>query len=346
MLDDLIQTIDTLKERIRKHKDYLGAYEVRTRVALIDPMLRALGWDVDDPGLVRIESVESEVDKSRVDYALLGSNGRPVIFIEAKNLAENVDDHTYQTLTYTAKVNVKSTTKIPYCACTNGDDWEVFDVFTQNPVMRVSVTRDDSAKAAMKFLALWRRSFSDGSFDSAIEPLPGLAFPETAASSVAVAPSAASDSAAPSVTTSRARRSSRASRSTSVATQLPTTGWTSLTGAFKPTGNPPPLAIRLPDGNEIPLKIWRDLLIETALWLYRLSLLTRERCPISLGGKSNLFSLDGLHTNGNRFRIAVKIGDTGIIMEGNHNAKSMVTLTQKLLLHYRQDPSKVLLRLP
>ena len=243
MLDDLIQTIDTLKERIRKHKDYLGAYEVRTRVALIDPMLRALGWDVDDPGLVRIESVESEVDKSRVDYALLGSNGRPVIFIEAKNLAENVDDHTYQTLTYTAKVNVKSTTKIPYCACTNGDDWEVFDVFTQNPVMRVSVTRDDSAKAAMKFLGLWRRSFSDGSFDRAIEPLPRLGSPVTAASSVNRRSFTASDSGAACATAKSELVDPPATSNWSTLNQPPTPnyGMDFPYRSLRNTGNAPPL---------------------------------------------------------------------------------------------------------
>ena len=343
MLDDLIQTIDTLKERIRKHKDYLGAYEARTRVSLIDPMLRALGWDVDDPDQVQ---VEPKTDNGWADYALLGISHRPVAFVEAKKLSENIAAHTQQTIGYAISENMNGTNKISYCACTNGDDWKVFDLFTQAPVMDVSITGNDSAKAAMKFLGLWRRSFSDGSFDSAIEPLPGLAFPETAASSVAVAPSAASDSAAPSVTTSRARRSSRASRSTSVATQLPTTGWTSLTGTFETTHAPPPSAIRLPDGKEIPLKIWRGVLIETALWLYRSSLLTRESCPIPSGKKRNLFSLDGLHTNGERFIRPINLGATGIIMESNLSAMQIAELTRKLLQHFNQDPSKVLLRLP
>ena len=343
MLDDLIQTIDTLKERIRKHKDYLGAYEVRTRVSLIDPMLRALGWDVDDPDLVQ---VEPKTDNGWADYALLGINHRPVAFVEAKKLSENIAAHTQQTIGYAISENMSGTNKISYCACTNGDDWKVLDLFTQAPVMDVSIAGNDSAKAAMKFLGLWRRSFSDGSFDSAIEPLSGLVHPETPASSVAVAPSAASGFAAPSVTTSRARRSSRASRPTPVATPPPTSGWTPLTGAFDPIGNSPPEAIWLPGSNEILLKNWRGVLIETALWLYRSSLLTLGHCPIQLGGKRSLFSLDGLHTNGNEFKSPVKVGDTGIIMEGNHSSRGIVRLTKQLLLQFGQDPSKVLLRLP
>ena len=46
MLRDLIATIETLKERIKEHRSYLGqvAPEARTRVSLIDPMLQALEW--------------------------------------------------------------------------------------------------------------------------------------------------------------------------------------------------------------------------------------------------------------------------------------------------------------
>ena len=46
-LDDLKETIEALRERIRAHRPYLEGNETRTRQALIDPMLRALGWDVE-----------------------------------------------------------------------------------------------------------------------------------------------------------------------------------------------------------------------------------------------------------------------------------------------------------
>ena len=331
MLDDLIQTIETLKERIRKHKDYLGAYEVRTRVSLIDPMLRALGWDVDDPDLVQ---VEPKTDNGWADYALLGVSHRPVAFVEAKKLSENIAVHTQQTIGYAISENMNGSNRVSYCACTNGDDWKVFDLFTQAPVMDVSITGNDSAKAAMKFLGLWRRSFSDGSFDRAVEPL--------VEHGQSVTPQSAPTPSGP-----PAQRKIEESPATYKPTSKspPTAGWTSLTGTFGTTNAPSPSAIRLPDG-EILLKNWQGVLTETALWLYRSSLLTRERCPIPLGKKRDLFSLDGLHPNGNTFNNPVKLGDTGIIMEGNLSSKDIVRLAQKLLQQFDQDPSKVLLRLP
>ena len=67
-LDDLVQVIEILQQRIRDHGDSLRQNEIRTRLALIDPLLRALGWDVADPGLV---TAEYDVSGQRADYALL-----------------------------------------------------------------------------------------------------------------------------------------------------------------------------------------------------------------------------------------------------------------------------------
>ena len=340
MLDDLIQTIDTLKERIRKHKDYLGAYEARTRVSLIDPMLRALGWDVDDPDLVQ---VEPKTDNGWADYALLGISHRPVAFVEAKKLSENIAAHTQQTIGYAISENMNGSNRVSYCACTNGDDWKVFDLFTQAPVMDVSITGNDSAKAAMKFLGLWRRSFSDGSFDRAVEPL--------VEHGQSVTPQSTPTPSGP-----PAQRKIEESPATYKPTSKspPTAGWTPLTGTFGTTKAPSPSAIRFPGGNEILLKAWRGVLIETALWLNRSSLLTKENCQIRLGSAPHLssvstrylFSRDGLHADGGKFKSPVKLGDTGIIMEGNLSARDIVRLAQKLLQQFNQDPSKVLLRLP
>ena len=51
-LDDLVSVIETLKERLQTHRQDLEANETRTRMALIDPLLQALGWDTADPALV------------------------------------------------------------------------------------------------------------------------------------------------------------------------------------------------------------------------------------------------------------------------------------------------------
>ena len=74
MLDDLVSVIETLKQRIHDHGTSLRANETRTRMAMIDPMLRALGWDPADPSVV---TPEYDVSGRWADYALLGTDGKP-----------------------------------------------------------------------------------------------------------------------------------------------------------------------------------------------------------------------------------------------------------------------------
>ena len=49
-LDDLVQVIETLRQRISDHREFLSQNEIRTSgLHWIDPLLTALGWDVFRP---------------------------------------------------------------------------------------------------------------------------------------------------------------------------------------------------------------------------------------------------------------------------------------------------------
>lgn len=84
-----VQAIETeirkSKSRLRKHRD-LEWNEYQTRYYLIDPILRALGWDINDPGKVLIE--DSQTNNQRPDYKLLDSNSEdPIVVVEAKRIS-------------------------------------------------------------------------------------------------------------------------------------------------------------------------------------------------------------------------------------------------------------------
>ena len=167
MLDKLFETIETLKVRIEEHKSYFdagGKPEARTRAALIDPMLSALGWDVTDPDKVEIEP--QMADQRWADYALLDHDRVPVLFIEAKKLAES-NSKARQVVSYTVTENMENPrTKVRYCAWTNGDTWVVYDTHPpQKEVMRVTISSCKSVgQCALKFLALWYHSMRDNCF--------------------------------------------------------------------------------------------------------------------------------------------------------------------------------------
>ena len=73
-LNDLVDCIEVLKSRMQSHRVDLVENETRTRMALIDPLLCALGWDVSDPAMV---TPEYKVGNKSADYALLRPDGVP-----------------------------------------------------------------------------------------------------------------------------------------------------------------------------------------------------------------------------------------------------------------------------
>ena len=314
MLEDLEQTIETLKKRIRDHRADIQDYERRTRATLIDPMLFALGWDVSDPGAV---TIEPKVENGWADYGLLGSNGKTVVmFVEAKKLADK-DSPLHQMVSYAVTENIRNNANVRYCASTNGDAWAVYDISAQKAVMETSIATDDTAKCALKLLSLWRRSVGDGAIDAAVEP---VVTPEP----MPVAPPIPA---------------------TSVSTP-PHTGWTPLTAVLPAMGTPAPAALRHPDNQEVATKVWRDVIIETARWLYQTGRLTPENCLLASSSrpqpKRYILNRDRQHRDG-EFVSPVRIAD-GIMLETNLSANDIVKHTQRMLEHYGQDPSHTYLK--
>ena len=53
LLEELMETMETIRNRIAIHRNILQESQVRTRMALVEPVLRALGWDTGDPTMVQ-----------------------------------------------------------------------------------------------------------------------------------------------------------------------------------------------------------------------------------------------------------------------------------------------------
>ncbi len=65
-LDALIAVIESLQGRIKRDHATIGLDETRTRTALIDPLLNALGWDTAHPSMV---IPEYRIEDMKVDYS-------------------------------------------------------------------------------------------------------------------------------------------------------------------------------------------------------------------------------------------------------------------------------------
>lgn len=118
-LSNLRQVLSEVKQSARKYRPQFQSDEAGTRLALIDPILASLGWQLWNPEMVRVESTSNQY---RADYLLLGLQGSPHIIVEAKPLGASIGQAEFsQVFSYAA--HFKATNAI----VTNGDRWVHFE---------------------------------------------------------------------------------------------------------------------------------------------------------------------------------------------------------------------------
>lgn len=325
LLDELVGVVETLKQRIRTHGATLRANEIRTRVALIDPLLAALGWDVSDPALV---TPEYAVGEGRADYALHGSESIPAAMVEAKRLGHSLsDDERMQMLNYANARGVR------YAAVTDGDVWEFYEVFKQAPLedrrlLSLRIANTPAHELALRLLLLWRPNLASGQPTTASQPL----FDWTTVPHPAVT----AEPETPPVTETLQQISAE------MATIEP--GWVSLPDFNPPGGSKPPQSIRFPGGRECEIKRWNDILVEVAAWLHSSGRLTANDEPVSSSPKIYIVHSQPKHPTGNDFFQHKTIANGQISVNTHGSAIQMRNNSKTLLLHCGVDPTAVHVR--
>ncbi|MEM2922264.1 MAG: hypothetical protein QXH35_05390 [Nitrososphaerota archaeon] len=120
--EEALEVIGRLRERIAKYADDFRRSEAQTRYSLIDPFLRLMGWDTEDPSVMR---VEFPTGVGRPDYALM-RDGKPIGFVGAKALGRQEDLNQY--ISYCVQEGIR------YLIVTDGSKWEVHDAFLEKPL--------------------------------------------------------------------------------------------------------------------------------------------------------------------------------------------------------------------
>jgi len=118
---------ETLEQCVRKIKGHRSGYEqneTEVRAQIVNPILRGLGWDPEDPEKVRHNLYTDEGGVP--DYTLI-KNGKEVLFIEAKNLS--VDIERKEVIGQLAKYCYDKGMK--YGVLTNGAIWKLFRAFQE-----------------------------------------------------------------------------------------------------------------------------------------------------------------------------------------------------------------------
>ena len=311
MLDELIHTIELLRKRIQEHRDKLQANEIRTRVALVDPLLRALGWDVADPSVV---IPEYDAGEGRADYALRGADGKTRVTVEAKRLGESLANHRMQMLNYANAAG------IDYTALTDGNQWELYDVFTKGTlderrILDIAIDRgtDSGASLAIRLLLLWRPNLD---LEEIVEP---------------EGPILGTDP-----TTPRIQRNRKP--------EPPESGWKALSDYRPKVGTSPPRNIRFPDGKQETVQYWWQMVKHSAEWLISVRLLTDDKVPVPSGPKGYIIKAESRDQSGKPFSSPENIAGTNLQIDRLGSAVTMLRRVCLLLKHCGEDPHHVYVR--
>ena len=281
LMEPLMGTLEEIRNRIDHHEALLKENETRTRRSAIDPLLDILGWDTENPAEILHEYKVSNV---WADYALMIEGGKPILVLEAKKLGEKLEPHRTQMVTY---ANIAG---IPFCGLTDGNQWEIYDVFMQKPleekcILKASIVDDPIAATALKFMLLWKENMATKTPIQEPTPLLHGGGPEGP-------------------------------------TPPPTPpGWIKLPDFKVSAQGGSPTRIRFPDDTEWDLSSARQMVIETAKWLYRSNHLDPTLVPIASGTKLNLVELNSgtneekkegyQQISGSNLRVLVNLGRTG-----------------------------------
>lgn len=155
---DLTEAMELFKEIRKRFKNHQSNFsEFRTRIMFIDPVLRLLGWEVENPDLVVLEYQPNTQNRKSADY-VLKNNGKNVVIVEAKNIDINIEgwEHRDQADDYARYAEVK------FFVLTNGVTWMLYerDLMTSleslKPIVRFDIAHDKPYQCALAALSMWR----------------------------------------------------------------------------------------------------------------------------------------------------------------------------------------------
>ena len=244
--------------------------EAATRAALIDPVLRALGWDTANVQMVEPEKTLS--NELRIDYLLNDPTGQPWVVIEAKCLGSSLDKYGYvgKILGYALTLNVHTV------CITDGITWHLHTHLQHGksePVV-FSLLETDLLPAANELIR-WLDAAQAG---HGIPPIGNLIESVTEVASSQLGKKAE---------VQRIRIKALKEESDSVSAHF--TDLTQLNSTSIQPGQKPK-QLRLPNGTIKPIAIWKDILLEVCYLVLSTNSNLVLPFPDKAGKKRFLFS--------------------------------------------------------
>ncbi|RZK33059.1 MAG: hypothetical protein EOO61_15990 [Hymenobacter sp.] len=271
-LASLVAVLADVCQQAKQHQLLLNKNEAATRTALIDPILRALGWDTAD--LYMVEPEHTVQNKQSLDYVLKSHNGIISAVVEAKKLGEPLDKlgHVGALIGYAFSLKPK------VFIITDGLHWHCYSPTHSHyePTSALHLTESTLLPMALQLLQLLDAAHA------------GYGLPKTSVIQQEPLPPAAPISSAKG---SKPKINKSVSQQSSPPIEQPFTELSSLSTLALSPGQKP-ISLRLPDGTVKAIQTWKDILLEVSRFLLLSKKNLQLPLPDKAGKKRFLFAFE------------------------------------------------------
>jgi len=329
----LKETLEIVIERMKKHRSLYEQNEMAVRSQIIEPILRDLGWNTENPDEVQ-PNVSTE--EGIPDYSLL-KNDRKILFIEAKKLSVDVEQR--EVIRQLAKYCFGEGMK--YGVLTNGAIWILFRAFQEGTTMaerivwKIDIENDEITAIIRRLNTISKDNIID--IENLIKKLQILDEiwyslldqPEDLVRALIHIFEAIIRDRYPKYEFERTEIEYFIKER--VKELISPTEEAVVEPLLEPTqwrGNQP-RKMKI-DTDIYEIRNSYEILVNTAEWLIKKGKLKRENCPIASGHKRYLVNTQPKHRYGDDFRAPKRLSN-GLFIETHYSTANCITNARKLL---------------
>ena len=324
----LKETIYVVRERIKLHRDLYNKNEQAVRDQIVNPILRCLGWNSENPDEIQPNMPGED---GIPDYTLVRER-RKVLFIEAKKLSANVEQNISQLAKYCFSEGMA------HGVLTNGTTWILFRAFDEGKTMverivsKTNIENDDPTTIIRKIsviskenivnikILIRKQEILDGIWqalhDEPREAIKGF---------VPVFEKMIREGYRDYAFETSEIEDFIGERINELILPL----YMEDEPPLPPVGHFHPTKIRI-NSDTYEIQRLYEILVKTAEWLIKKGKLKKSDCPIWSGYKRYLINLEPKHKSGDDFKSPKRLSN-GTYIEVNFNAEGCIRMAQRLV---------------
>jgi hypothetical protein len=334
-MNNLNEVLVKITKKIKKFRSLYEQNEMAVRDQIINPILRNLGWDIENPEEVQ---PNISIDEGVPDYSLL-KNGKIILFVEAKKLGIDIEQR--EIIRQLAKYSFSEGTK--YGVLTNGTIWVLIRSFeegttlTERIVWKIDLENEELPAVFRKIITISKTNIEhietlvkksqildeiwQSFLDEPGEMIKGL-IPVVKSIIIQGYPTYQfEDTEIEDLLKERIKEIVSGKDGEEIPIEA-------AVESLWRGGNPRKMKLK---GEIVELRNSYEILINTANWLIKNGKLKSSDCPIGIGGgKRNLVNKEPIHKYGDSFRAPKKLSN-GLWIETHYSTASSINYAKRLL---------------